>query len=302
MLGLLDEFKEPASKLGLELIQVDMVQTLSEAELIVLLPGFDGWIIGDDPATEAVFSSTVGGRFQAAVKWGIGVDNVDFNACERLGIPITNTPNMFGDEVADLAVGYLIALARQTFEIDRGVREGSWPKPAGKSITGKNVGVVGFGDIGKSVVKRLSGFDVKVTVFDPGVEGNLGFDFVSREVFPNGLERLDFLIFTCALNKKNFHMLDAVSLARLKNGCSVINVARGALIDEAALIDSLIRGTVASAALDVFEVEPLPMNSKVRELENCIFGSHNGSNTKEAVRRASLEALKKMEGFLYERT
>lgn len=299
MLGMLQEFVEPARKMGVELIAAKTTQVLSEDELISLLPNYDGWIIGDDPATKSVFEAAVEGKLTAAVKWGIGVDNVDFLACKELGIPIVNTPNMFGGEVADVAMSFLLGLARETFYIDREIRNNhGWPKPPGMSVAGKNVGVVGFGDIGKSTVKRLSGFDVNVTVYDPGVEGNLGFDFVKRESFPDGLGDLDFLIFTCALNKHNFHMLNAESLALMKAGSKVINVARGPLIDESALIDSLQSGHISAAALDVFEEEPLPAKSPLRDMPQCIFGSHNGSNTKEGVRRATAEAIQKISGFL----
>jgi len=300
MLGMFEEFVDPAKELGLELIAAQTTQVLAEEELIEQLPEYDGWIIGDDPATEQVFTAAKAGQLKAAVKWGIGVDNVDFAACEKLGIPITNTPNMFGGEVADVGIALMLGLARQTYYIDREIRQNNgWPKPAGMSVAGKHVGVVGFGDIGTALVKRLSGFDVTVTVYDPGVEGNKGFDFVERAEFPNGLEKCDFLIFTCALNKHNFHMLDADAISKLKPGSLVINVARGPLIDEPALIEALQSGHVAAAGLDVFEEEPLPKASPLRDMPQCIFGSHNGSNTKEGVRRATHEAMKKLAGFLH---
>ena len=299
MLGMFDEFVEPAKALGITLVAAKTTQVLTEEELIELLPHYDGWIIGDDPATKQVFEAGLAGKLKAAVKWGIGVDNVDFAACKELNIPIINTPNMFGGEVADVAIAFLLGLARETYYIDREIRTNhGWPKPAGMSVAGKTVGVVGFGDIGKSTVKRLSGFDVNVTVYDPGVDGEQGFNFVSRKKFPDGLEKLDFLIFTCALNKHNFHMLNAETLALMKAGAKVINVARGPLIDESALIDALHSGHISSAALDVFEEEPLPKNSPLREMAQCIFGSHNGSNTKEGVRRATLEAIDNISGFL----
>ena len=299
MLGMFDEFVEPAKALGITLVAAKTTQVLTEEELIELLPHYDGWIIGDDPATKQVFEAGLAGKLKAAVKWGIGVDNVDFAACKELNIPIINTPNMFGGEVADVAIAFLLGLARETYYIDREIRTNhGWPKPAGMSVAGKTVGVVGFGDIGKSTVKRLSGFDVNVTVYDPGVDGEQGFNFVSRKHFPDGLEELDFLIFTCALNKHNFHMLNAETLALMKAGAKVINVARGPLIDESALIDALHSGHISAAALDVFEEEPLPTNSPLRDMSQCIFGSHNGSNTKEGVRRATFEAIDKIAGFL----
>lgn len=299
MLGMLNEFIEPAAKLGIELVPANTTQVLSEEELIELLPAFDGWIIGDDPATKRVFEAGVKGSLKAAVKWGIGVDNVDFQACKDLGIPIINTPNMFGGEVADVGLALLLGLARQTYYIDREIRNNyGWPKPAGMSVSGKHIGVVGFGDIGESLVKRLGGFDVDVTVYDPGVEGNKGYEYVTRKSFPSGLEHLDFLVFTCALNEHNYHMLNAQTLAMLKKGVMVVNVARGPLIDEAALIDALHCGQVAAAGLDVFEVEPLPKSSPLRDMPQCIFGSHNGSNTKEGVRRATHKAIAHIAEFL----
>jgi D-3-phosphoglycerate dehydrogenase len=302
MLGMFNEFVEPAKKLGIELVAAETTQVLSEDELIELLPHYDGWIIGDDPATRQVFEAGLTGKLKAAVKWGIGVDNVDFAACKELNIPIINTPNMFGGEVADVALAFLLGLARETYFIDREIRTNyGWPKPAGMSVSGKNIGVVGFGDIGNSTVKRLSGFDVNVTVYDPGVEGEQGFSFVQRKSFPDGLEELDFLIFTCALNQHNFHMLNADTLSKLKPGAKVINVARGPLIDEQALIAALQSGQVSAAALDVFEEEPLAADSPLRTMPQCIFGSHNGSNTKEGVRRATIEAMTKIAGFLHDK-
>lgn len=299
MLGMFEQFVEPAEKIGLELVPANTTQVLTEQELMDLLPEYDGWIIGDDPATRQVFEAAKSGKLKAAVKWGIGVDNVDFDACKELNIPIINTPNMFGTEVADVAVGYLLGLARQTFFIDREIRiNNRWPKPAGMSLTGKTIGIVGYGDIGYNVAKRLMGFDVNVIAYDPGVEGARGLEYVERCSWPDKLGELDFLIFTCALNKHNYHMLNKETLNQLKQGAQVINVARGPLINESDLITALQTNHIKAAALDVFEVEPLPQDSPLRDMPQCVFGSHNGSNTKEGVVRASHKALEEMKEFL----
>lgn len=298
MLGMLEEFLEPAREVGLELIPAKTTQVLSEEELIQQVPNYEGWIIGDDPATAEVFQASAQGSLRAAVKWGIGVDNVDFAACRDLGLPISNTPNMFGGEVADLAMAYILGLARESYLIDREIRVGGWPKPPGMSMAGKHVGVVGFGDIGEALVKRLEGFDVHVTAYDPGVEGDKGFDYIQRKNFPDCIDELDFMVFTCALNTYNYHMLNTDVLNKVKSGVKIVNVARGPLIDEEALMTALELGKVGAAALDVFEVEPLPQDSKLRSMERCIFGSHNGSNTREGVRRASFKALEILSGYL----
>lgn len=298
MLGMINEFIPLAAAEGFELVPAKVTQTLSEEELIALLPQYDGWIIGDDPATRRVFEAGKAGRLKAAVKWGIGVDNVDFAACKDLDIPIINTPQMFGGEVADVAMAYVIGLARHLFEIDRGVRAGGWPKPAGISLAGKRVGLVGFGDIGRAVARRLLACEMRVTAYDPGVDGDAGIVGVERAAWPARVEEADFLVFTCALNAKNRHMVNAEVLARAKTGVFIVNVARGPLIDEPALTAALQSGQVQAAALDVFEEEPLLVASPLRDMPQCIFGSHNGSNTKDAVRRASVEAMGRLSRFL----
>jgi D-3-phosphoglycerate dehydrogenase / 2-oxoglutarate reductase len=298
MLGLIDEFRGPAASQGFELVPAKVTQTLTEDELVHLLPAYDGWIIGDDPATRRVFEAGKAGRLKAAVKWGIGVDNVDFVACKDLGIPIINTPQMFGGEVADVAVAYVIGLARQLFMIDRGVRAGDWPKPPGISLSGKTVGLVGFGDIGRATARRLAACDLKIVAYDPGNEGDGGIACVERAAWPARIGEADFVVFTCSLNEKNRHMLDSAVLARCKRGVRVVNVARGPLIDEQALVAALQSGQVAAAALDVFEIEPMPADSPLRTMPQCIFGSHNGSNTRDAVRRCSGEAMARLFGFL----
>ena len=297
MLGQIGLFLDYAAERGLRLHPGKVTQVLSEDELKALVPGYDGWIIGDDPATRSVFETARAGRLRAAVKWGIGVDNVDFAACKELGIPIINTPGMFGAEVADVATAFVIGLARQLFLIDRGVRSGQWLKPAGISLTGRRVGVVGLGDIGRNTVTRMQALGLKVVAYDPGVE-DAGIPGLERAAWPAGVQDLDFLVFTCALNNHNFHMLDAEVLAKCKPGIRVVNVARGPLIDEAALAAALDSGHVHSAALDVFEIEPFPADSPIRAHERCIFGTHNGSNTIDGVIRASHTAIDRLAGFL----
>lgn len=297
MLGMRDQFLPIVEKYGVEATCADVVQTLSEEELIKILPEYDGWIIGDDPATKEVFEAGKKGKLKAAVKWGIGVDNVDFEACRALNIPIINTPDMFGGEVADVGIGYLIALARETFFIDREIRKGNWPKNRGISIAGKTVGLVGYGDIGRSAGLRMRALGMNVIAFDPGKSSILD-EGITLASWPENIEQCDFILFTCSLNSKNQHMLNSDLLSRCKNGVRIINVARGPLIDEQALCNALRLEKVHSVALDVFEVEPLPMNSYLREHPLCIFGSHNGSNTSDAVEKTNVKAIEKLMEFL----
>jgi D-3-phosphoglycerate dehydrogenase len=298
MLGAMKHLAGRFAEKGVTVETPNVIQTLSESQLVALVPGFDGWIIGDDPASRRVFSAGRAGRLRAAVKWGVGMDNVDLDACTDLGIAIANTPGVFGREVADVAMSYVTALARETFLIDRGVRQGGWPKPAGISLAGKIVGLVGFGDIGRQIARRLIAAEMKVIVYDPRFQPHRRLDRVEPSRWPDRLDEADFLILCCALTAENRHMLNTDTLARTKRGVRLVNVARGPLIDETALLAGLETGQVHSAALDVFEVEPLPVGSALRRFERCVFGSHNSSNTVEAVVRTSHQAIDLLFDFL----
>lgn len=298
MLGMLDHFRSQFAILNIDVTAPHVAQTLSVNELMELVPKHDGWIIGDDPATRQVFEAGKSGLLKAAVKWGIGVDNVDFQACKDLDIPIINTPNMFGGEVADIAVGYVTALARQTFEIDRGVRKGKWLKPCGISLANKKVALVGYGDIGKNTARRLLAADMQIVAYDPYAIDDSSMPNVERAAWPNRISEADFIVINCALNQSSFHLINAHTLALCKPGVRIVNVGRGPIVDEIALVDALKAGHVFSAALDVFEDEPLSIESPLMGYPRCIFGSHNASNTRDAVIRTSEIAISKLMNFL----
>ena len=298
MLVMIDSFRHLFEEYDIELTTPNLVQTMSVDKLKEIVPQHDGWIIGDDPATREVFEAGRNGNLKAAVKWGIGVDNVDFDACQDLSIPIVNTPDMFGKEVADIAMGYVIALARETFEVDRAVRAGEWIKPRGISLSGKSVALIGFGDIGQITAKRLQASDMKIIAYDPSIKLNSNFSEVEVEKWPNRIDEADFIVVTCSLTESSYHMVNAEIFTQVKHGVRIINVSRGPVIDELSLEDALKSEKVYSAALDVFEVEPLPLSSYLRTHPRCIFGSHNASNTAEAVKRTSNIAIQKLFDFL----
>ena len=298
MLGLFAEFEPDFAAAGLTGIPAQTTQVLSEDELIALLPEYDGWIIGDDPASRRVITAAKAGRLRAAVKWGVGVDNVDFPAFRDLGVPVENTPGVFGGEVADVALTYTLGLARETYRIDREIRQNNaWPKPSGISMAGRTVALVGFGDIGRQTAKRIAACGSQIIVYDPAYAPVDGLDTQSA-VWPDRIGEADFIIFTCPLTPQTRAMFNHDLLGKLKPGVRVVNVARGPVIVEEALIEGLRSGLVHSAALDVFEVEPLPADSPLRGFDRCIFGSHNGSNSADAVRRVSRIAIGKMQRLL----
>jgi len=291
MLGMIESFRADFAAKGLELTAAQVTQTMSEQELIDLLPGFDGWIIGDDPASSRVLEAGACGKLRAIVKWGVGVDNVDFVAAKRLGLKSANTPGVFGKEVADLAMHYVSGLARHSFRIDREIRSDfAWPKPAGISLAGKNVGLVGFGDIGRNTAKRLLAAEMNLFVYDPYYQHQECIDAMQM-VWPEGLGKMDFVVFTAPLTPETHHMLNVNTAKQLKDGVRIVNVGRGPLIQEAALVEGLASGKIHSVALDVFETEPFSPASQLRQYPDNIFGSHNASNTIDAVARVSKQTI-----------
>lgn len=298
MVAALAEFAEEFRRRGMEAHAPPVAQTLPPEELKRLLPGFDGWIIGDDPTGRDILAAGKRGRLRAAVKWGAGTDNVDFKAFAELGIPVRNTPRMFGEVVADVALGYLIGLARELFLVDREVRSGRWPKPAGVSLAGRTVALAGFGDVGRALARRLIACGMKVIAYDPAYRPEPGLEAVEPEPWPDRLKEADFLVLACALNEGNRRMVGARTLALARPGLRIVNVARGGLVDESALAAALESGQVHSAALDVFEAEPLPADSPLRRLPRVVLGSHNASNTVEAVRLASRRAIETLAELL----
>ncbi|MDA9111116.1 phosphoglycerate dehydrogenase [Bacteroidia bacterium] len=295
MLKQIEEYRSLFEDKNIELVTPQVVQIMTEEQLMQILPQMDGWIIGDDPATEQVFAAGVAGNLKAAVKWGVGVDNVDFEACKKLNIPIINTPGMFGNEVSDVAIGMMLNLTRRLHDIDREVRNGNWIKPVGNSTAGKKVGVVGFGDIGLSIGRKLVAFDMEVIAYDPHARSEFGIPVCT---FPDEIESLDYLFLACALNDSTYHLINKEILDKLKPTAILVNVSRGPLIDEQALIASLQEGKFRGVGLDVFEEEPLSVASPLASFDKCFFGSHNGSNTKEAVDKTSYKAINLLFGFL----
>lgn len=281
-----DEFRES----GVEPILPPIPgQQFDAADMERLLPGMDCVIAGDDAITRAALEAAKAKGLKAVIKWGIGTDGIDKVAAAELGIPVFNTPGVFGEEVADLALSYLLLLARGLHRMDASVREGGWLKVEGRSLTGMVAGVVGLGSIGRAIARRCHAFGMDVVGSDEqSIDAATLAACGARQVsFDELLARADVVIVACNLTAQNRHLLNADAFLRMKRGAYVVNVARGPLIDEEALVAALRSGHLAGAGLDVFEVEPLPADSPLKAMDNCVLGTHNGSNTRDAVERVN---------------
>ncbi len=283
---------------------------MSETELIDIIENFDGWIAGDDPVSENVLKKGHQHKLKIVVKWGIGTDNVDYSACRKYGIKIFNTPGVFNEEVSDIAVNYLLTLSRKTHVINQKVRQGIWYKPSGMSLSNKKVCLIGFGNIGQAIARKLLSFNLNLNVFDPGFYQSNNIIYSQRDqqpvnsIFQNNqlinisqeievsVRDAHFIIACCSLNKNTYHLINKDLILKASPKVIIINVSRGDVLRESDIVELLTTGFIDSAGLDVFETEPLDKNNPLLQFEQNIYGSHNSSNTVEAVLEASNRAIK----------
>ena len=278
-------------------------QTMEEEELINIIEDYDAWIAGDDPVTQKVLDKAK--NLKILVKWGIGIDNIDLDAIKKTNIEFTNTPGMFGDEVSDVAIGYLISLTRKLYQINNEVKNGNWYKPSGISLKDKKVALIGFGDIGRNIADRLISLKTKVHVYDPGFKkenGKIECLYTNMEInerlneivltdnIKEVLENSRILILACAANKENYKLVNEENIKLLEDKCYIVNVSRGSLVNEKDIIAYIKNRKIEGFASDVFEKEPI-INSELLNMDNVILGSHNASNTQEAVDKTSFKSL-----------
>ncbi|MCR6668886.1 MAG: hydroxyacid dehydrogenase [archaeon YNP-WB-040] len=237
-------------------------------------------------------------KAKAIVVHGVGVDHIDLKAAEKAGIKVANTPEALTDTVAEFTIGALIALLRKIKQADEAVRRGEWSRKytdlVGVDLKGKNVGILGLGRIGLAVAKRLKPFDVKLYYYDKirryDVEEDLGIKYME---FRELLSTSDIILIHLPLTEETYHIISRREFELMKNGVYIVNMGRGALIDEAELIKQIEAGKVAGAALDVFEREPLPPESPLTKYENVLLTPHLAASSLEALRRLSMDVARK---------
>ena len=273
-------------------------QGFTSSEMVELMKGHDAAIVGDDVVDEPVLSVN-GIKF--VCKWGAGVDGIDYVGAEKIGISVRNTPGVFGEDVADLALSYLTALCRFSFQIDREVREGLWPRKMGRSLRKMKVVVYGTGNIGQNLILRLKATGAELVGCDINESQLLSirqkYGIETHESILEAARGADALVVTVPLNAETRHSVSEPVFLAMNSGSFVVNVSRGAVINEEHLKANLKSEHLLGAALDVFENEPLPLTSSLRQFSNVIFGSHNASNSDLSVFQASSSALQHLREF-----
>ncbi len=281
----IDQFRPLFSERGIEVLLPPVKERMSEDELLNWLDGAQGVICGDDQFTARVLSHA--GTLKVISKWGTGIDSIDQEACKRLGIVVCNTPNAFSQPVADSVVGYILCFARRLLEMDSEMKSGNWCKIPGVSLKECTLGVIGVGNVGKAVVRRAVAFGMTVLGNDrvempPEFVAKTGVHMIPKQEL---LEKSDFVSLNCDLNSSSYHIMDEDEFCRMKPTAYLINTARGPLVDEAALVKALETRQIAGAALDVFEVEPLPKDSPLRRMKNVLMAPHNANSSPAAWER-----------------
>ena len=295
MLPVIERFQPIFDELGVEVVLAEVEECLSEDELLAYAGSIDGVICGDDRFTTAVLKAAAP-RLRVISKWGTGIDSIDREAANDLGIQVLNTPGAFTDPVADSVLGYILAFARSQPLMTQQMREGAWEKIPGRALSECALGVVGVGKIGKAVLKRAQVFGMyllgnDIVEIDTGFITEVGVQMMDLE---NLLKQADFISINCDLNPTSRGLIDREALRLMRPHTVLINTARGPILVEEALVEALRDKSIAGAALDVFKEEPLSGESPLRAMDNVLLAPHNANSSPRAWERVHLNTLRNL--------
>jgi D-3-phosphoglycerate dehydrogenase len=290
-------------KLAFRDMDADLViaNCYTEEELLCVCRDADAVLLNQAPMTAKVIAALENCRVIS--RYGIGYDNVDVKAAEEKGIWVTNVRGYCTEEVAEHALGILLCCVRRIPYKDRGVRGGKWNlnQPI-RRMSGRTMGIIGFGATGRAFWEKVQGFGFsRILINDTHVEQKLlpGM-FGEAASFEKVITESDFISLHIPLRESTRHLINDQTISRMKDGVVIINISRGHVIDEAALIDALQSGKVSSAGLDVFEREPLSPESPLLSLDNVILTDHSAYYSQEAVSelkmRTAMNARDVLEG------
>jgi len=283
MIPVVDRFKPLFDAAGIELIIPPVTERMEEEELLQYAGQIDGAICGDDRYTRRVLSRAIP-RLKVISKWGTGIDSIDSQAAQELGVRVCRTTNAFTDSVSDSVLEYILMFARRGPWLDREMKAGRWQKIVGKALNECTLGVIGVGNIGKAVLRRAKPFGMQllgndIIEIDPDFIRETGVEMLP---LPELLARADFISVNCVLTPESHHLIDEQALQTMRPQAVIINTARGPIISEPVLVRALQDGRIAGAALDVFEHEPLPLDSPLRSMDNVFLAPHNSNSSPRA--------------------
>lgn len=295
MIPFADRFKPVFDKYNIELIIPNVQERMEEVELLNYAGQFDGAICGDDRYTARVIE-VCSPRLKVISKWGTGIDSIDAEACARHSIKIGRTLNAFTTPVADTVLGYMLAFARRQPWMDQEMKAGKWEKIPGTTLSECALGVVGVGNIGKTITRRARAFGMRVygtdiVDIDHVFVSETGIEMTTLDSL---LTNSDFVSINCDLNPTSHHLMNVDTFAMMKPSAILINTARGPIVEEQALIDALQFKRLAGAALDVFEFEPLPAESPLLKMNNVLLAPHNSNSSPRAWERVHWNTIRNL--------
>jgi glyoxylate reductase len=266
---------------------------MTREELIQQTHGVDALLCTLTEKIDEELMDSIGPQLKVISSFSVGVDHIDTRAATKRKIPVGNTPGVLTDATADQAFALLLAAARRITEAERFLRASKWQTwipnlLLGADLSGATLGVIGFGRIGQAVAKRAQGFDMKIIYHSPSANPAYGAIKVDLDTL---LKESDFISLHVPLKPETEHLVNAEFLSKMKPNAILVNTTRGGVVDQTALYNALKSGQIFAAALDVTDPEPLPMDSPLLELENCLIVPHLGSATKKTRDKMSVLAV-----------
>lgn len=265
----------------------DKHEPIPRSQLLSKIPGMDAlYCVLTDKIDDEILDAA-GPQLKVVASMSVGVDHLDLNALKRRGVKVGYTPDVLTEATAELIVALLLATSRKLLQANRAIYKGEWKTWApvwmcGTGLSGKTVGIVGLGRIGFRVAELLKSFNTGRILYTSRTVKPEASKFGGEKVeFHKLLKDSDFVIVTIALTSETKHIFNAEAFERMKNTAIFVNGSRGDVVDQEALISALRNGTISAAGLDVVTPEPIPLNSELLKLDNCVVLPHIGSATTE---------------------
>jgi D-3-phosphoglycerate dehydrogenase len=281
---------------GAEDVAYDLVTGLSSAELVEKIKGYDGLIVRSSvKVTEAVLQAA--DQLKVVGRAGAGVDNIEVGVASKRGVVVMNTPGANTIATAEHTLAMLLAMCRHIPQAQASLKAGRWERSSfiGSQLYRKTIGIIGMGRIGSRVAQRCQAFNMEVIAHDPYLSDEVARELkVKRVDLAELLAKSDFITLHAALTPTTEKLINAETIAQMKPGVRLLNIARGGLVDEAALIAGLQSGQIAGVALDVFAQEPLAPDSPLLELEQVVLTPHLAASTVEAQHDVSIQIVEQM--------
>jgi D-3-phosphoglycerate dehydrogenase len=293
-LSVVDRYRREFDAQSIEVLTVPVNERLEEDELLRVIDDIDGVICGDDRFTEKVLLAAH--RLKVISKWGTGIDSIDREVAGRQGIRVCNTMDAFTEPVSDSVLGYLLAFARRQPWMTVDMRAGRWEKIPGITLQECTLGVIGVGNIGKRVIRKAAAFGMKILgqdiqeIPDDFIRVT-GMQVVDKDEL---LAKADFVSLHTDLNATSFHLISDRDFSLMKPTVVLINTSRGPVVNEQALITALEEKRINGAALDVFEIEPLPSDSPLRRFDNVMLAPHNSNSSPMAWEKVHINTMKNL--------